>query len=181
MKNIIIILVLGFILGIVGISGCTSSGSSYNSTFSDGSISFNYPSDFNNATAPGDIISGSKTWINVGYLANNDGVGIKIQKNSKTNDPSGTREVSDNAIKNGDINTGEVLSHTTETNPNGIVVYKSINTLKNPDTGDVVKYIDYYFKDNKGFVYAISVNDLESNYESVSDTANIIFNSLSLK
>ena len=179
MKNITIILVLGLILGIIGISGCISSGSSTNSTFSDGSISFDYPSDFTNAT-PGSLISGDKSWVDVKYLANSDGTAIYVQKNLKINDPSNARQITDSKNK-GDVSTGEILSHTTDTNPNGITVYKSINTLKNPDDGEVLKYIDLYFKDNKGVVYAISIYDTESNYQTVSDTADVIFNSLSLK
>jgi len=179
LKNIIIIIVLGLILGIIGISGCISSGSSTNSTFSDGSISFDYPSDFTNAT-PGSLISGDKSWVDVKYLANSDGTAISVLKNPQINDPSKARQVSDSKNK-GDVSTREILSHTTETNPKGITVYKSINTIKSPDTGDILKYIDFYFKDNKGVVYAISVYDTESNYQTVSDTADVIFNSLSLK
>ncbi len=184
MKGITLILVLIMIAGVVGISGCTDSGAAGSQkTFSDGSIKFNYSEDFENATSPGNIISGDKSWITVGFLGNNaTGTAIDIAKNKETKDPNGARQVTDAATttSNGGVSTGEILSHTTETNPNGITIFKSIHTLKDPDTGETVKYIDFYFKDKKGVVYSISVYNAESEYQDVSDTADMIFKSLSL-
>jgi len=52
--------IIGVLMLVVAISGCTSTPQN-NSTFTDGKMSFNYLSNFQNFTSTGDIISGSKS------------------------------------------------------------------------------------------------------------------------
>lgn len=166
------------IAAVVGISGCTDTGASAQQTYSNGSIKFNYSNDYQTATPPGKLSSGPTSWIDVTFLANSNGTAIEVEKNNQVKDPSVAREATDAFTDSTSGVSMSNVSHTTETNPNGIKIFKSTYTLK--DSDGTVKYIDIYFKDKQGIVYCISVFNVESSYQDVSDTANTIFNSLSL-
>lgn len=178
MKWITPVLVLIMIAAVVGISGCTDTGASAQQTYSNGSIKFNYSNDYQTATPPGKLSSGPTSWIDVTFLANSNGTAIEVEKNNQVKDPSVAREATDAFTDSTSGVSMSNVSHTTETNPNGIKIFKSTYTLK--DSDGTVKYIDIYFKDKQGIVYCISVFNVESSYQDVSDTANTIFNSLSL-
>lgn len=170
------LILLTLILGIVGISGCTSLNTQSQKSFSDGSITFNYPGSFQNSTLPEIIMP--EGWIKVATLTD-EGTTIYVQKNEKT----GNQEEIQRAIENSIISSGfkgEVLSRTKETNPNGIEISKGIYTIIDPNNNEKLKYIHFYFKDKKSTSYIIRVYDYESNYNKVSDTADTIFNSLNL-
>ena len=150
--------------------------------FSDGSISFNYPGNLKNSSAPEQIISGDVSWVDVIYL-HNSVTSIGVQKNPSLDENIEViRRDSDESIKNspGQVSTGEVLSQTTETNPNGVKIAKSITTLKDPDNNQILKYIDFYFKDNRGVVYSITIYGYESTYKETQKVSEIIFNSLKI-
>jgi len=178
LKCITPILILFMIAVVVGVSGCTSTGSSAQQTYSDGSIKFNYTSGFQNATPPSKVNSGTNDWVDVAFLANSDNTAISIEKNNQLKDPSVGRADTDASINATSGVTMSNVTHTTETNPNGITIFKSTSTIK--DSEGTVTYITFYFKDNKGAVYSIGVFNDPSNSQKVSDTANTIFNSLSL-
>ena len=136
-NNILILGILSLVIIIVIIAGLMSSSHNFSSltktenltsqnlTFSDDSISFNYPADMKNSTHGNEIISGSKSWIDVGFLSN-DNVSISVTKNPKGYDPSSIRADTTASVKQ---NSGRVLSTTDETNSNGIVVYRSITEM----------------------------------------------------
>lgn len=168
------LLLLTLILVIVGISGCTSLKSQ--KSFSDGSITFNYPGSFQNSTLPEIIMP--EGWIKVATLTD-ESTTIYVQKNEKTGDPEEIQQVIENSITTSNL-TGEVLSRTKERNPKGIEISKGIYTLIDPNNNEKLKYIHFYFKDKKSATYIIRIYDYESNYNKVSDTADIIFNSLNL-
>lgn len=177
MDNKAIILLIILILGVIGISGCTDPSNTNSHNFSDKSISFNFPEGFENGqTAP--INPGSSNWNTLSQKYNSDGTGIAVSKNSKMNNPEKARTNDDTP---NEYVSHDVLLHTKETNPSGIVIFKSIKTVQDPDdTTKKITYINYYFKDKQGAVYCISVYDYESNYQKVSEIADEIFNSLKL-
>lgn len=176
MKYQTLILLLTLILGIIGISGCTSPNTESQKSFSDGSITFNYPGSFQNSTSPETIMS--EGWIHIITL-NDEGTIIYVQKNENATDPEEIRQATEDSITTSGF-TGEVLSRTTETNPNGIEIFKGIYTIIDPNNNEKLEYIYFYFKDKKGALYIIIVYDYESNYQKVSNVADVIFNSLNL-
>ncbi|MGF7118272.1 hypothetical protein [Methanobacterium oryzae] len=174
--NIQTLILLILILCVVGISGCTSLNTQSQKSFSDGSITFNYPGSFQNSTLPEIIMP--EGWIKVATLTD-EGTIIYVQKNERTGNPEEIQQAIENSIINSGFK-GEILSRTKETNPNGIEISKGIYTIIDPNNNETLKYIHFYFKDKKSAAYIIRVYDYESNYNKVSDAANTIFNSLNL-
>ena len=177
--------ILGIILGILTLvvfaSGCTSNTqtssdgtSSPLQTFSDGSISFNYPIGFEIRTERANITSEGTGWQNLAYLANKDYIGIDVKKNPEESSAVIVRDGTEKAVREA---SGQILSTTTETNPNGLVVEKSISQQMDPYTNLVVRYYDMFLSVN-GAVYHISVyGDVPKNQQ-IKKTADMIFNTL---
>lgn len=136
---------------IVSVSGCTNF-STGNSTYKYGSISFLIPSDFQNATKGNDIVSGDKNWQTIAYMANSD-VTLVFQKYNGNMTPNQVIRATELEINQ---NNGNVTSTTNTTNPNGVQIYGSINTLVDPKTGKIITYHDMSFK-TKGITYYLSV------------------------
>lgn len=173
--NKILLLVLIVALSVIGISGFIYLNTSSQKSFSDGSITFNYPGSFQNGTSQ-EITS--EGWIHVITL-NHEGTFIYVQKNELNTDPEDARQEIESLITNSSFS-GEVVSHTKEINPNGIEIFKGIYTLIDPTYNEKLKYVYFYFKDKKGVLYNIIIYDYEKNYKKVSNVADIIFNSLIL-
>lgn len=172
--KMLILLIL--ILGIIGTSGYIYLNAESQKSFSDGSITFKYPGSFRNSTLP--EIKMPEGWVKVVTLTD-EGTAIYVQKNRNPGNPEEIQGSIENSITASGFK-GEILSRTKETNPNGIEVSKGIYTIIDPNNNEKLKYIHFYFNDKKGAVYIIRVYDYESNYGKVSDTADVIFNSLSL-
>jgi hypothetical protein len=124
LKNNIILKIgiVGTLVSIVLVSGCTSSSTNETKTFSDGDMSFNYLADFYNVTFSGNEID-SSTMRLIGMLENKDGFTIYVCKNKTKTSLTETREGTISSVKNS--LTGKVLPPTTETNPNGVIVEKN--------------------------------------------------------
>src|SRR5664279_5325618 len=125
-NNYLLIGIFSLIISMVAISGCTSS--TQNSNFTDGLISFQYPSDFQNMSAPADLFSGSGNWTNVVFLANSATTDISVSKNSNLisgNTPDTIGPATALAAKN----QGEsLLGSARMTNPNGVAMWKVTTT-----------------------------------------------------
>ncbi len=171
-NNCWIIGIFVLVVSMIGISGCTSSAG--NQTFSDNSISFIYPSNMKNTTSSGNIISGAQGWNDVAFLSNGN-VYILVAKNPTLTDPSATRDVTGVSVVQ---NSGKLLSTTDETNPNGVKVYRNIDTLSDPSTNTLLRYYNMFFEDTEGVVYEISVYGDDSKNSQILETANMVFNSL---
>jgi hypothetical protein len=138
-------------------------------------MSFNYPSNFQNSTSTGDIISGSKSWVTVANLANSDGVAIMAQKNSLSSlTPATSITATELSVK---TNNGIILSTTTTTNPNGVEISGSITTLLDPSTNSMLRYYDMAFTAN-GQIYSISVFGKDSDNSKILEVKNTVFNSI---
>lgn len=171
--------VLGVMVVAAAIMGWTNSNRSFsfsNGSASDGSVSFNYPTNLENtenSTSYQTIMIGSENWNGVGMLGN-DNIDIYVQKSLSVN-PRNARDDSNAAVRErGD----QIVSSTEETNPNGVEVFKSIKILKDPDINSKLKYYNMLFTDGKGVTYAISVYGPDSEDAELSTTANMIFNSI---
>lgn len=144
-------------------------------SYSDGSITFNYPENFEKVAPYTD--TGDVNWF-FAICLEDDTTRIDVDKYKVLNDPYTAMQEVDNS------NPGDpyykVLSHTKEVNPNGIVVFKSVNIVAQ-ETNENLMNIDFYFKDKKDRVYSINISDDESKFQKVSYIANLIFNSLKLK
>lgn len=173
------ILKVGMVLALFFIiltSGCISFPKNEIKTFSDGVMSFNYPGDFYNLKYYMNNDSSSPLQA-VGQLQNSDRRSmqlIRIGKNKSATSPTEVRDMGVSKLKNN--SSCELLSTTTETNPNGIVVEKITYTQEDASFG-TVRYNDMIFKVN-GAVYGISAYGLDSNKQQITKTASIIFQSI---
>lgn len=168
--------IIGILVVVVAMSGCTSSGG--NLTYSTGGVTFNYPDDFKNTTAPASIISGSSSWSAIGYLSNSQNIIIQIQNNPNTDQtltPSLAIIGEELSVKQ---NNGSVLSTTNDTNPNGVVVAGSISTLTDPTSNNLLRYYDMTFSAKNGQIYSITVYGPDSSNSAILDVKNTIYNSL---
>jgi hypothetical protein len=173
MKNsgILILGLLGILVLVVAVSGCTST-TSTQKTFSDGVIRFNYTDDFQNSSVP--VFSGSG-WQHIIFLNNSNNIHISV-KNSPTATSAATARNSD-VLSVKAMSTGEVLSTTTETNPNGLIVEKDVVKLTLPNTNSVLRYYDMFFSVNN-VVYEIDVYGDDSKYQQIKKAADLVFNTL---
>ena len=137
-------------LSVTGISGFIYLNTNSQKSFSDGSITFNYPGNFQNGTSQ-EIIS--EGWIHVITLSH-EGTFIYVQKNELNTDPEDARQAIESLITNSSFS-GEVVSHTKEINPDGIEIFKGIYALIDPTYNEKLKYVYFYFKDKKGVLYNI--------------------------
>jgi hypothetical protein len=144
-------------------------------TFSDGVINFNYPNDFENSNSPMDITSEITNLKAIAYMADSNNIAITLGKNPQATSAAEARDTT--IVRVNKISTGKVLSKTTETNPNGVVVEKSISNLQDPTTNKVIRHVNMFFKSN-GVVYGITVYGNDSKNQQITETADTIFNSL---
>lgn len=142
-------------------------------TFSDGSISFNYTVKFENNTNKHTEGNGQVTT----ELNGKDSL-IQIKKNTGIKDPYVAQQEGDNS----NINKygGYELSHTTETNPHGIKIFKSVTKFHHYRSIYNRISIELYFKDKNNVVYVIKVYNYKGDIQNVTKMADEIFNSLTL-
>ncbi len=165
--------IVGALVSVVLISGCTSYSINETKTFSDGDMSFNYPADFYNVTYSGNEIDSSTMGL-IGMLENKDGLTIYVCKNKTGTSLAETKEGTVSSVKTS--STGKILSTSTETNPNGVVVEKMSYT----EGGFLIfkgRRDSMYFQSN-GDVYAITVYGLDLDKKKLSNIDNIIFQSI---
>jgi hypothetical protein len=168
LNKIISILSITLILSIVSISGCTDS-STGNKTFSDGAMSFNYPSSFNSYSDD----TNSSFYESIANFADYDHhIRLSVFKNKTEITLTEAKAASISKVKN--YTKDEVLSVTTETNPNGIVVerYTFIDRTNPTSISNVM-----LFKISNN-IYVIGVDGPESIKKKVTDTTNIVFQSI---
>jgi hypothetical protein len=169
--------IVGTFVLIILISGCISSSTNETKTFSDGAMSFNYPADFDNGTYFADDTS--LTMQEIGKLENTAPLrshSIMIYRNISAISSTEVRDKAVSAVKN--TSTGQVLSVTTETNPNGIVIEETTYTDEFV-FGTKVRFCEMYFKINDS-VYRISVYGPETriDLQNIQSTTAIIFKSI---
>lgn len=172
-NNVINLGIIGILLLIVFASGCISSSTNETKTFSDGVMSFNYPGYFNSTetaetnSSSFQIIASleSRNMLNIQF--------IDVIKNKTDVTVTEARDKSISKVKN-DSSSIEILSVTTETNPNNIVVerYSYVNKGIISETYNIM-----YFKINDD-VYGIGVQGPDLFKEKIQNTANIIFQSI---
>jgi len=164
--------ILIFIL-VISASGCTSSSTNETKTFSDGAMSFNYPSFFNKTQIP-DVNSSSFQIISSLETKNIFNTQfIHVTKNKTDVSPTKARDNSISKVKN-DSTSNKILSVTTETNSNGVVVerYTYVNNGLISETYHVM-----YFKIGDD-VYGIGVQGPDLFKQEIIKTTNIVFQSI---
>lgn len=167
------------VLLVVFSSGCISSSTNETKTFVDGAMIFNYPTDFDNVSLSDNNSNSSSSMHAIGKFENS--VPMKVQtinvyKNINPTSPSEMRDKLISNLKN--MSSGEILSITNETNPNGIAVEKA--TYKyDLNVGVKAFYSDLFFKISDN-VYIISVSgaDTTISTQNVRNTSDIIFQSI---
>jgi hypothetical protein len=181
MENCKSLSILGILILMVLSAGCTTSPpSNYTApsvqTFSDGTISFNYPAGFEVRTPRANITSEGTGWQDLTFLANPDQVGIDVRKNPQASSAVNVREGTELAVVEA---SGTILSTSSEINPQGMVVEKSSSQQVDPYTNQMMRYYDLFFEVN-GLVYHISVYGEVAKDPQIQYTADMIFNSLKL-
>ena len=150
---------------------CICSSTAENKTFTDGIMSFNYPNFFN--SHPNELNNSKMQGI--GYYTSNDLLNkqyINVAKNKTNFTLIEARNSSVSKIQN--TSTAEILSVTTETNPNNVVIEKII--FIDETYGEKTRHNLMYFKINDT-IYGIAVYGPYSNKQ-VTNTANIVFQSI---
>lgn len=145
-------------------------------TYSNGDISFKYPDSFEDSTMPDSITSGDSSWKHLDYMSNSDGISIRVDRNTGDASPTASRDATESDVES--LSTGKIISTSTETNPNNIVVARSTNSLEDPSTGDTLLYYDMFFKASNGDAYYISVWGVQSLKQDIKNTAQTIFKTL---
>ena len=179
-----IIGIIGTLILIIAISGCTNTNTNTNNNtstpqtnnvFKQGNMSFDYPANFQTANQSGnDIISGGSGWETVKVLDNNEGIAIQIQKFSGSQTPAQSVMATEISVKN---NNGTILSTTNQTNPNGVKINGDIHTLTNPEDNTIIRYYEMSFVAN-GKIYFIQVFGNDNDNSNILKVKNIIYNSL---
>jgi hypothetical protein len=164
------------IMVVVVVSGCTST-SSTQKTYSDGNISFNYPSNYVNANNPENITSKISNWQDLAYLKNQNNIEITVSKNPKADSATSERDNEQNSVRANPNNT--ILVTTTKTNPNGIVVEIGMHKVLWPNSIVLLRYYDMYFSSN-GVVYLIYVNGSVDRTQEIMETGDSILNTLKI-
>jgi len=168
--------IIGSLVLIVFASGCISSSTNESITFSDGVMSFNYPGSFTNTSQSEDENSNS-SMQDIGKFGNGNLFNMQVIMVGKNKTEISAKEIRDKSISRvKNLSLGDVVSTTSETNPNGVVIERSIYTQKGSYFG-VLIYNDMFFEIN-GVVYAISVYGPDSNKQQITDTTNIVFQSI---
>ncbi len=165
--------VIGVLILLVAISGCTNSSqnlTSQNRTFSDGSVSFYYPADMINYTSNIGLVNG---WVNVVSLINNN-TKIDFSKNPNSTNPRRARDAVSAAVKQ---NSGRVLSSTDETNPNGVAVFRITTDLYDPNAKTMVRDYQMIFKGN-GILYGFDIYGINITDSQIHETSDRVFNSI---
>lgn len=175
MNKISILGILGVLVLVVAFSGCTSTPT--NVTFTDGKMSFNYPSDFKNSTSPGVLVAGHSSWQNVTYMANGEGISIKVQKNNVAGfTPGQASNATETSVKESN---GTIVSTSTETNPNGVEIVQNVFTLADPSANSTVRFYDMNFLVN-GEVYGITVSGNDTDNGKILEVKNTVFNTIKI-
>ena len=159
--------------------------------YDDGAISFNYPTDMKNSTPPMDInltspsviFSGVVSWHDMAFITNNNSasfadntVYISVNKLPSLTDTQSYRDDTNNQIVQYD--SGQIISSTDKTNPNGIPISGSITKLNDPYSNTPLLYNNMFFEDNNGTVYEISVYGVNSTNSQIQNIANTVYNSI---
>lgn len=146
-------------------------------TFTDGVMSFNYPADFDNSSF---VINDSNSSLRViGKLENTaplKGQVIWVDKNISATSSAETRDKLVSQVQNMS-KTEKLISISTETNPNGIVVERVIHTDDQVNPGTQIRYNELFFQINDS-VYRILISGYEDKQEAIDNTNNIIFQSI---
>lgn len=170
MKNKIL-LKIGLIVVILIILAYAYSSLTENKKFTDSVITFDYPGFF----IPHSFEMNRTQMQGVSYFKSIDPVNeqyIFVMKNKTEISPTELRDVT--VSKNQNSSTSQVLSTSTVTNPNGIIVETIRMTISN---GKPSRHNLMYFKINNT-VYGIVVYGPYSNLERITDTSNAVFQSI---
>jgi len=138
-------------------------------------MSFSYPEFFNTHS---EEINNSKMQKVAYFISDNlifNKQCIMVVKNKTDISPVELRD--ETVSKNKNSSTSEVLSTSTETNPNGVVVETIRMTIVYKENNEKTRHNLMYFK-IKDTVYGIGVYGPYSNREKITSTANIIFQSI---
>jgi PsbP-like protein len=174
--------ILGILVLVVFASGCTSNSMDLSQTFSNGGISFNYPSDMNHTNSSSVVSSGSSV-ADLGTLASSNGLTIAVSKADLSSSPGVTilqlKDLTKENIKNGS-SSAQVLSDNITT-VNGVKVYELLMTLKDPSSNSDMKYLTAITGKEGQAVYYVQFIADPSTFDSNKELINNIINTIRIQ
>ena len=134
--------ILGMLILVVFVSGCTSSSQNLNKTFSSQGLTFNYPSDWTTGNFTGEQAVNLTNLTSLGVLVSHTGLGLEV---SKVNLSSISNKISVESFKNSSkaslINESAQILSDNQTNVNGAIIYAVVYTKNNTSTNKSEKTI----------------------------------------
>lgn len=181
LRKITSILVLVLILGVIGISGCTTGVE--NKTYSANGLNLTYPADmkanatFIYVTAPTpedkvDTIGNDKLVISIAYIPMNESLfsGFTFD---------GYKKLMYETLSNAN-NTRSTSLSVADKSKNGTAIFEEIYTSKDPVSGTELKTKRVLLFNNKKSVHQVAFQTKAADFESQIDTINAIQNSIVL-
>lgn len=147
------------------------------STFTDGTITFEYPASFEEqeSLTGKDIVSGASHWKDIAFFSFENIIDILISKSLHAKSPTTARDDTETGVLM--ISNSQILTHSTIKNSNGILAQKSIHSLMEPQTRIQIIFNSIFFRARRA-VYGITVTGPELHYELIDIAADIIFETL---
>lgn len=147
------------------------------STFTDGTITFEYPDSFEEplSISGKDIVSGSPNWQEIACFSFEGKIEIQVAKNIHAKSPITARDDTETGVLK--ISNSQILTHSTIKNSKGILAQKSIHSLIEPRSRMEIVFNSIFFR-ARGVVYSINVVGLELYYELIDITADVIFETM---
>ena len=127
--------ILGMLILVVFVSGCTSSSQNLNKTFSNQGLTFNYPSDWTSGNFIGQDAVILTNLTELGVLDSPTGLELTISQVNLTSIASNTSvESFKNSSKTSLINESAQILSDNQTNVNGAIIYAVVYTKNNTST-----------------------------------------------
>lgn len=180
--GIVGVCLLGLII-VIAIVGIFSPDQNLNSNFSNGGITFNYPNDWKNATSSETIVSGGSSLVDLGTLANSNGLTLHISNgNLSSYGTTATIAKMKDITKQGIVNgtSAQVLSDNM-TSINGVNVYEISFTLKDPKSNQDQKSLYVVTGKDRQTVYYMQFIADTSTFDQNQDLINRIIGTIKIQ
>lgn len=184
MKKINLITILILIFVTVGISGCTSSGSSVslNNTFSNGSITFNYPSNWNTFSYTADVVSGGDQLQSLGGVeTNDDNVSVTVSKADLTGYSYSIQYMAEATKANIKDNADVTILSNTQTTIDNMTAYEFIFTLRDPTTNEESKHLYVTVGQAGNYIYYLDFKSPSTDFKNNYDLFNSMISTINIE
>jgi hypothetical protein len=177
------VICIGLILLIVIVGVFSPDKNQLNSKFSSAGLTFNYPSDWSNASETGDLVSGGTSLVKMGTYVSSSGLTLHVSRaDLSTADYNLTvlqaKDFTKQSIVNG--SSAQILSDN-RTSVNGTTVYEVLYTIKDPNTNQDQKSISVVTGKNGQTVYYLQFIADTATFDDNKELINNVINTIKLK